>query len=150
MEKSQLVPSQRIYHLGLIWDSVDFSISIPKDKIEGVKKKCLIALSHKVQVKFLSSILGSIEHFRWGFPHAALHYRLLQRFVISCLAKNLSYEDYVSPGSSTCKDLSWWSKVGDSLPSSSLLTHVMPFPYMPVLLLTGMEIGIPGCSVCLK
>ena len=120
MEKSQLVPSQRIYHLGLIWDSIDFSLSIPKDKIEGVKRKCLIALSHKVQVKFLSSILGSIEHFRWGFPHAALHYRLLQRFVISCLAKNLSYENYVSPSSNACKDLLWWSKVGDSLPSRSL------------------------------
>ena len=84
MEKSQLVPAQRIYHLGLIWDSIDFSISIPKEKIEGVKKKCLIALSFKVQVKFLSSILGSIEYFRWGFPHAALHYRLLQHFVNSC------------------------------------------------------------------
>ena len=120
MEKSQLVPAQRIYHLGLIWDSIEFSISIPKDKIEGVKKKCLIALSFKVQVKFLSSILGSIEYFRWGFPHAALHYRLLQRCVNSCLAKNLSYEDYVFPSFNACKDLSWWSKVGDSLPSRSL------------------------------
>ena len=120
MEKSQLVPAQRIYHLGLIWDSVDFSISIPKEKIEGVKKKCLCALSYKIKVRLLSSILGSIEYFRWGFPHAALHYRLLQRFVNSCLAKNLSYEDYVFPSSSACIDLLWWSKVGDSLPSRSL------------------------------
>ena len=120
LEKSQLVPAQRIYHLGLIWDSVEFSISIPKDKIEGVRKKCLCALSYKIQVRFLSSILGSIEYFRWGFPHAALHYRLLQRFVNSCLAKNLSYEDYVFPSTSACIDLSWWSKVGDSLPSRSL------------------------------
>ena len=109
MEKSQLVPAQRIYHLGLIWDSVDFSISIPKEKIEGVKKKCLCALSYKIKVRLLSSILGSIEYFRWGFPHAALHYRLLQRFVNSCLAKNLSYEDYVFPSTSACIDLSWWS-----------------------------------------
>ena len=81
IEKSQLVPSQRICHLGLIWDSVEFSVSVPKDKIEGVKKKCFIALSSKFKVKFLSSILGSIEYFRWGFPHAAFHYRLLKHFV---------------------------------------------------------------------
>ena len=73
-----------------------------------------------MQVSFLSSILGSIEYFRWGFPHAALHYRFLQRFVISCLAKNMSYDDYVSPSANACKDLSWWSKVGQSLPSRSL------------------------------
>ena len=63
-------------------------------------KKCLFALSYKIQVRLLSSILGSTEYFRWGFPHAALHYRLLQRFVNSCLAKNLSYEDYVIPSNS--------------------------------------------------
>ena len=73
-----------------------------------------------MQVSFLSSILGSIEYFRWGFPHAALHYRLLQRFVNSCLAKNMSYDDYVSPSINACKDLDWWSKVGNSLPSRSL------------------------------
>ena len=120
IEKSQLTPSQKLLHLGLIWDTLEFSVSIPKDKILAVKRKCTIALSYRVTVRFLSSILGSIEFFKWGFPHAAFHYRRLQRFINSCLARGLSYDHYTSASSKACIDLTWWSKVGDSLPSRSL------------------------------
>ena len=120
LEKSQLSPSQRICHLGLIWDSVEFSVSVPLDKIEHVKRKCVTALSSRVKVRFLMSILGSIEYFKWGFPYAALHYRRLQRFVNRCLASNLPYDKYVSVPKNARLDLLWWSKVKDSLPSRSL------------------------------
>ena len=119
-EKSQLVPAQKIFHLGLCWDSIEYSVGVPKEKIEKVRTKCLIALSQIVPVRLLSSILGSIEYFRWGFPHAAFHYRRLQRFVIRCLEKNPSYDIKVIPSSEARIDLLWWSKVGDSLPSRSL------------------------------
>ena len=119
-KKSQLTPSQRICHLGLIWDSLDFAVSVPEDKIASVKRKCSIALSSKITVRFLMSILGSIEYFRWGFPNAAIHYRRLQRFVNLCLALNLDLDSYVSASKKACIDLSWWSKVGNSLPSRSL------------------------------
>ena len=62
-KKSQLTPSQRICHLGLIWDSLVFAVSVPEDKIASVKRKCSIALSSKVKIRFLMSILGSIEYF---------------------------------------------------------------------------------------
>ena len=120
LEKSQLVPTQRICHLGLEWDSVEFSVSVPKDKIKAIKKKCSIALSFKVPVRYLMSILGSIEYFRWGFPHAAIHYRRLQRFVNACLANSLSYDKYVVASENACIDLVWWTKVGESLPFRSL------------------------------
>ena len=119
-EKSQLVPTQRICHLGLVFDSVEYSASVPSDKICGVRQKCLVALSSRVSLRFLSSILGSIEYFRWGFPFAALHYRRLQRFVNSCLADSGSYDTVVSVSEAARVDLSWWSVVGDSLPFRSL------------------------------
>ena len=118
--KSQLTPVQRICHLGLVWDSLEYSVSVPADKIAGVRSKCLVALSSRVPVRFLSSVLGSIEYFRWGFPHAALHYRRLQRFVNKCLEWGYSYGDYVSASSEARIDLCWWSKIGDSLPSRPL------------------------------
>ena len=120
LEKSQLEPTQRINHLGLVWDSVQYSVSIPSDKIAKVKSKCQIALSSSVQVRFLSSILGSVEYFKWGYPFAALHYRRLQRYVNYCLNKGLSYELYVVPSRSARIDLKWWSSVGDLLPYRSL------------------------------
>ena len=124
IEKSQLEPSQKICHLGLVWDSVQYSVSIPLDKIVGVRSKCQVALSYSVTVRFLTSILGSIEYFKWGFPFAALHYRRLQRFVNSCLSRGLSYDSYVVPSSAACIDIRWWSSVGDSLPFRSLSPFV--------------------------
>ena len=120
IEKSHLVPTQKICHLGLVWNSIDFTVSVPSDKISAVKHKSSVALSSRVSVRFLSSILGSIEYFRWGFPFAATHYRRLQRFVNICLARGLSYDSYVSASSEAQIDLTWWSLVGDSLPARSL------------------------------
>ena len=56
-EKSLLIPSQIIEHLGLIWDSIEYTISVPADKILDVKSKCQKALSFRVKIRFLSSIL---------------------------------------------------------------------------------------------
>ena len=124
VDKSHLVPTQRIAHLGLVWDSVDYSVSVPSDKISAVRRKSSVALVSRVSVRFLSSILGSIEYFRWGFPFAAVHYRRLQRFVNSCLARGFSYGSYVSVSSDARIDLNWWAQVGDSLPARTLSPFV--------------------------
>ena len=135
MAKSQLIPVQRICHLGLIWDSIDYSVGVPSDKIINVKGKCSRALSHRVSVRFLSSIIGSIEYFRWGFPYAALHYRRLQRFVHFCLEKNPSYDIKVISSPEARVDLLWWSSIGESLPTRSL----SPF-------LANLEVTCDACT----
>ena len=120
LEKSQLVPVQKIQHVGLVWDSVAFTVSIPEDKILSIQSKCREALSSKVKIRFLSSILGSLEFFRWGCPIAVLHFRALQRNVNYFLARNLSYDFKVFPSEEARKDLDWWTSCGPSLPPRSL------------------------------
>ena len=120
IDKSHLKPTQRLLHLGLVWDTVSYTVSVPFDKLENVQKKCLFALSSKVSIQFLSSILGSIEFFRWGFPFAAVHYRSLQRCVTSHLSKGFSYETRIYPSQAACLDLDWWASCGTSLPARSL------------------------------
>ena len=120
LAKSQLVPVQRIHHVGLVWDSVAFTVSVPEDKIVAVQSKCHIALSSKVSIRFLSSILGSLEFFRWGCPVAALHYRGLQRNINFFLSRNLPYSYEVSISEEARSDLDWWSSCGSSLPPRSL------------------------------
>ena len=120
LEKSQLVPVQRIQHVGLVWDSVAFTVSIPEDKIIAIQTKCRQALSSKVKIRFLSSILGSLEFFRWGCPIAALHFRSLQRNVNSFLSRNYSYDVKVFPSKEARIDLNWWASCGPSLPPRSL------------------------------
>ena len=120
MAKSQLVPVQRIYHVGLVWDSVAFTVSVPNDKLIAIQEKCATALSSSVSVRFLSSILGSLEFFRWGFAHTAIHYRSLQRDVISFLAKGFSYSSLVHASKAAKVDLQWWVNCGSDLPPKSL------------------------------
>ena len=60
---------------------MSYTVSVPIDKLVDVQERCRVALSSKVSIRFLSSILGSIEFFRWGFPYAAVHYRSLKRCV---------------------------------------------------------------------
>ena len=120
LAKSQLVPVQRLHHVGLIWDTVAFTVSVPEDKILDIQDKCRAALSSRVTVRFLSSILGSLEFFRWGCPVAALHYRSLQRNVIYFLSRGLSYDSLVSPSEDARSDLNWWLSHGSSLPPRSL------------------------------
>ena len=120
MEKSVLTPTQKIEHLGLVWDSVTFTVSVPQSKLIEVKRKCVLALSRRVPLRLLSSILGSIEFFRWGFQYAAVYYRGLQRHVNACLAGGMSYNSVVMPSEAAKSDLRWWADAGDSLPPRSL------------------------------
>ena len=120
LAKSQLVPVQRIHHVGLIWDSVSFTVSVPEDKLLAVQTKCIKALSFPVSVRFLSSILGSLEFFRWGYVHAATHYRALQRNILSFLSKGFSYDTVVTASQSAKLDLQWWIDCGSELPPRTL------------------------------
>ena len=120
LAKSQLVPVQRISHVGLIWDSVSFTVSVPLEKLLDIQAKCVKALSSSVSVRFLSSILGSLEFFRWGFLYAPLHYRALQRDVIRFLARGLSYSSLVCVSKDARVDLQWWVDCGSELPPKSL------------------------------
>ena len=120
IEKSQLKPVQKLYHLGLVWDTVNYCVSVPPEKLADVQNKCRRALSYRVSITFLSSILGSIEFFRWGFPFAAVHYRALQRCVTSYLSKGFSYDTIISVSHSARKDLEWWSSTTFPLPARSL------------------------------
>ena len=95
IEKSQLKPVQKLCHLGLIWDTVNYCVSVPPEKLADVQNKCRCALSSRVSITFLSSILGSIEFFRWGFPYAAVHYRALQCCVTFYLCKGFSYDTII-------------------------------------------------------
>lgn len=120
LAKSQLEPVQRIYHAGLVWDSVTFTVSVLENKILAVQSKCYIALSSKVPIRFLFSILGSLEFFRWGCPVAALHYRGHQRNVNFFLSRNLPYSFKVFISEDARSYLDWWTSCGSSIPSRSL------------------------------
>ena len=91
-EKSSLSPSQKMCHLGYIWDTVAYTLSVPEDKVLNLKQKCTIASSKPVSLRFLQEILVTIEAFSTTCPYAALYYRGIQRQVAINRRKNISWE----------------------------------------------------------
>ena len=129
-EKSSLIPSQTIYHLGFIWNSLDLTLSVPKEKISDLKSLCAQALSKPVSLRFLNKILGTVESFKMGFPYAALYYRGIQREVASYISNNFNWDDRIILSKLTIDDLLWWVSCPTPLPAKSLS------PFIPDIVIT--------------
>ena len=119
-EKSQLIPTQKLLHLGFIWDSASYSLSVPVEKVENLKLLCNKALSGSVSLRFLQRILGTIESLRLAFPVAALHYRYLQHEVSTLISSGENWDHKIVPSASSKIDLNWWCNCPSSLPPKSL------------------------------
>ena len=93
---------------GYFWNSDDFTLSVPVDKVQNLKILCDKALSGPVSLRYLQRILGTIESFKIAFPHAALRYRALQRDVASHISKGASWDLKILPSALSLRDLHWW------------------------------------------
>ena len=126
--KSNLIPSQSLYHVGFDWDTVNYTVSVPPTKLTSLKALCSSALSHPVSLSFLAKIIGTIESFRYGCPVAALHYRSLQFDLIPHLSDDTVWSSEVSLSPDAKSDLEWWLEC-EVLPPSTLApfssTHIM-------------------------
>ena len=118
--KSHLTPSQSLSHVGFIWDSVNYSVSVPPEKVSSLQGLCSFALSHAISLRFLAKIIGTIDSFHFGFPYAPLHYRYLQFDLISHLSVSRSWDFEVRLSPSACSDLEWWLGCDIHLPPASL------------------------------
>ena len=83
-KKSSFIPSQQFTHLGFDFDTVTMTISCPLDKVRGLQLMARNALT----AGFLSAhdaerLLGKMESVRPATPLAALHYRPIQRQLLS-------------------------------------------------------------------
>ena len=106
--KSHLTPSQSISHVGFIWDSISYTVSVPPDKVSDLKELCLSALSHPISLRFLAKIIGTIESFTFGCPIAPLHYRSLQSDLIRNLVHPPNWSSTISLSPPAITDLEWW------------------------------------------
>ena len=129
-EKSMLTPSQTINHLGFIWDSVNFNISVPEKKVIALKNLCRKTLSRRVSLRFLNKILGTIENFRIGFVYAPLHYRGIQHDVAFYISLGYDWDDHIDLSDSAIDDINWWLHCSLKLTPKSLT------PFLPQITIT--------------
>ena len=127
--KSQLIPTQSISHVGFIWNSVTFTVSIPPEKVSALKILCSSALTTPITLRFLARIIGTIDSFKFGCPITPLHYRYLQFDLIKKYSRSKNWNSLITLSSSALSDLKWWLECDINLPPSSLTsfspTHQM-------------------------
>ena len=118
--KSNLIPSQSLLHVGFLWDSINHSVSVPQEKVKDLKNLCSSALSKPISLRFLAKIIGTLDSFKFGCPIVPLHYRSLQKDLISHLSPDPNWDFLISLSSSARLDLLWWLECDMTLRSSPL------------------------------
>lgn len=107
--KSVLVPSQQMEFLGSLVDSVNLSLSLPRDKIRKIQSNCQLLLDNPVtSVRELSKFLGLLSSSIQAVFPAPLHYRYLQQAKNAVLKTHKSYEAPVLLDSEALQEVQWW------------------------------------------
>ena len=125
ISKSNLIPSQSIQHVGFLWDSVKYSVSVPPEKVGALQDLCSSALFLRPTLQFVAKIIGTIESFKFGCPIAPLHYRSLQRDLIRYLSPDPNWKCSVFLSQAAKDDLLWWLEC-DTNPFPSPLSLFSP------------------------
>jgi len=108
-KKSSLVPNTRIQYLGLIFDSVDFTISISEEKQNKILTM-LRLLSNKgnCPIRTLAQLIGTLISVRYAVPYGLLYTRQMERAKYLALRNTNNYDDVVTIHTNVKGDMEWW------------------------------------------
>ena len=96
-EKSVLHPTQRIEFLGIIIDSVEMTVFLPREKAELIFKRCQDILSmQEVSIKDQLTLLGTLSSTALAILPAPLYMRYLQRQQIHKLCLKRDYNSKIA------------------------------------------------------
>lgn len=113
LEKSQLTPTQRLTHLGLVWDTLTFRLFLPKDKWHAIQRDARRLLrDHKqhgvVSIRRLAGVAGKLVAASPALLEAAYHRHSLHRCVSFGLRRSHGNWEATSTVSRTAlRDLRW-------------------------------------------
>ena len=86
MEKSVLIPTQRVIYLGMVIDSLTMTFSLPEEKVSAIVQKATILKNkNQVSVREIYQFIGMCSATRLAVKEAPIHYRQLQHQVITLL-----------------------------------------------------------------
>ena len=93
LQKSVLVPLQKIYFLYLEIDSVRIRLTLPQEKVKNLRLKCQELISKTgTTLRYVTSLLGSLCSTVQAVLPAMLQIRFLQQQQIRAIRNNLSYQ----------------------------------------------------------
>ena len=93
LQKSVLVPLQKIYFLYLEIDSVRIRLTLPQEKVKNLRLKCQELISNTgTTLQYVTSLLGSLCSTVQAVLPAMLQIKFLQQQQIRAIRNNLSYQ----------------------------------------------------------
>ena len=95
-EKSSIVPSHTLVHLGYIWNSLDMSISLPSDKMIKTMKFVYYLIHNECSLREISSFLGLVVSHSSAFKFSPLLYSRIQLRSIDNVKQGKDYNDLFS------------------------------------------------------
>ena len=108
-EKSNLVPSQKITHLGFDIDTESMTASCPVEKIARIQEKAKCALSEKfITVHNAERLLGMMESVRPVTPLAVLNYRAFQADLLVAKRGCRIPSKVINLSFKSLANLKWW------------------------------------------
>ena len=108
-DKSVLSPAQRIQFLGFTVNSVEMSISLPREKVTKISQACRAMLRQpSTTVQELSRMIGCLTATVWAVIPAPLCYLQLQRLKNEAFRTSHSYSTRVILEPGARQDLKWW------------------------------------------
>ena len=119
-EKSCLVPSQSMLHLGFKFDTIAMKISVPEDKIQKSRSSAQSLLATKPSLRSLSAFIGLTVSLKDAFPLAPCFYRDLQYLQGRYVKANVSWDSAVTLDQPSVDNLLWWKDCEDSLPPANI------------------------------
>ena len=127
-EKCSLVPRQIFDHLGFTFDTNQMLIIVPQEKIVKLQNLCMVAADKaKCSTAELERIIGTMESVRPAVSLAALHYRNLQRQLLSAKNPLRIPNKIIFLSKESLKDLAWWiSMDGFAANAKSPIRELLP------------------------
>ena len=109
LEKSVLVPTQKLEFLGFVINTIDRILVLPDDKVKSIKFLCRTLLGQQlVSVRDLSQLIGKLTASIQAVFPAPLHYRHLQHLKNQGLAKGSGYDSCLPLSREAREEIQWW------------------------------------------
>ena len=123
LEKSELIPTQRILFLGRIFDFTQGKVFISPDSLKSIASKIArTSLFARPPLWLAESLLGVLSSAEKAVPWGRLNLRDLQRCVNQALKRGRTSYRTVTMTALAWKNLSWWSQIRNLSPGQPFVT----------------------------
>lgn len=109
-DKSVMIPSKQIEFLGLNFDSIKMTVSLPERKVNQIKKLCQkLAFNKNTQIRNIAEAIGILVAATPGANYSPLYTRQIEHDKSRALElSHGNYDSYMTLSADSISDLKWW------------------------------------------